>query len=142
MANWGLPLAALSDLKKDEEVISGTMTATLACYSWVSGSVRLSNCHSLLFSLPLVRRMVFMRFGRCPFRTSFDRAFSDQMQMSTAWKVQPRNPLLAACHLTNVAAQSTQGIRFLNYWHFGGKEQREQEREKASGPPPGTAQGV
>ncbi|KNZ77447.1 40S ribosomal protein S11 [Termitomyces sp. J132] len=40
VANWGLPLAALSDLRKDEEVISGTMTTALACYS-----------------------MVFMRFG-------------------------------------------------------------------------------
>jgi len=35
VANWGLPLAALADLKKDEEVISGTMTTALACYSMV-----------------------------------------------------------------------------------------------------------
>ena len=33
VANWGLPLAALADLRKDEEVISGTMTSALACYS-------------------------------------------------------------------------------------------------------------
>ncbi|KAJ3790977.1 hypothetical protein GGU11DRAFT_462250 [Lentinula aff. detonsa] len=33
LANWGLPLAALADLKKDEEVISGTMTTALTCYS-------------------------------------------------------------------------------------------------------------
>ncbi|KIK70966.1 hypothetical protein GYMLUDRAFT_210670 [Collybiopsis luxurians FD-317 M1] len=33
LANWGLPLAALADLSKDEEVISGTMTTALACYS-------------------------------------------------------------------------------------------------------------
>ncbi len=33
VANWGLPLAALADLKKDEEMISGTMTTALACYS-------------------------------------------------------------------------------------------------------------
>ncbi|CAG7847649.1 SubName: Full=Related to FMP37-Found in Mitochondrial Proteome {ECO:0000313/EMBL:CCA73541.1} [Serendipita indica DSM 11827] len=36
VANWGLPLAALSDLvNKDEEFISGTMTTALACYSMV-----------------------------------------------------------------------------------------------------------
>jgi hypothetical protein len=80
VANWGLPLAALSDLKKDEEFISGTMTTTLACYS-----------------------MVFMRF---------------------AWRVQPRNYLLFACHFTNAAAQSIQDVRFINYWHRGGREQR------------------
>ena len=27
VANWGLPLAALGDLKKDPEIISGKMTA-------------------------------------------------------------------------------------------------------------------
>ena len=27
VANWGLPLAALGDLKKDPEIISGNMTA-------------------------------------------------------------------------------------------------------------------
>jgi hypothetical protein len=36
VANFGLPLAAIADLRKDEEVISGTMTATLAFYSCVS----------------------------------------------------------------------------------------------------------
>jgi len=36
MANWGLPIAALTDLiNKDEEYISGTMTTTLALYSMV-----------------------------------------------------------------------------------------------------------
>ncbi|KIM21520.1 hypothetical protein M408DRAFT_102885 [Serendipita vermifera MAFF 305830] len=36
VANWGLPLAALSDLvNKDEEFISGTMTTALAAYSMV-----------------------------------------------------------------------------------------------------------
>ncbi|CAO1635513.1 unnamed protein product [Jaminaea pallidilutea] len=35
VANWGLPLAALADLKKDEDVISGSMTAALASYSIV-----------------------------------------------------------------------------------------------------------
>ncbi|KAF9518518.1 hypothetical protein BS47DRAFT_1289557 [Hydnum rufescens UP504] len=35
VANWGLPLAALSDLRKDEEIISGTMTTAMATYSMV-----------------------------------------------------------------------------------------------------------
>jgi len=80
VANWGLPLAAIADLKKDEEVISGSMTSALAAYS-----------------------MVFMRF---------------------AWKVDPRNYLLFACHVTNATAQLTQGYRFVNYWHLGGKDKR------------------
>ncbi|KAF8506680.1 hypothetical protein F5888DRAFT_1603199 [Russula emetica] len=93
VANWGLPLAAIADLKKDEEVISGTMTSALAAYS-----------------------MVFMRF---------------------AWKVEPRNYLLFACHVTNATAQITQGYRFVNYWHRGGKEKK--SIQVAS--PPGAAKG-
>merc|ERR1711974_187074 len=55
VANWGLPLAAITDIStKDETAISGVMTGALAAYS-----------------------MVFMRF---------------------AWRVQPRNVLLFACH--------------------------------------------
>ncbi|KZT30566.1 UPF0041-domain-containing protein [Neolentinus lepideus HHB14362 ss-1] len=83
VANWGLPLAAIADLKKDEDVISGPMTTALACYS-----------------------MVFMRF---------------------AWRVQPRNYLLFACHATNATAQSAQGVRFINYWYMGGKEKKNPE---------------
>lgn len=74
VANWGLPLAALGDLKRDPEIISGNMTAALALYS-----------------------LCFMRF---------------------AWKVQPRNLLLLSCHLTNEAAQLTQGVRFINYHYL------------------------
>ncbi|ETW87188.1 hypothetical protein HETIRDRAFT_243976, partial [Heterobasidion irregulare TC 32-1] len=81
VANWGLPLAALADLNKSEDVISGTMTGALAAYS-----------------------LVFMRF---------------------AWRVQPRNYLLFACHATNATAQTTQGVRFYNYWYNGGKEKQE-----------------
>ncbi|KAI0348085.1 UPF0041-domain-containing protein [Trametopsis cervina] len=81
VANWGLPLAALADLKKDEEVISGAMTTALATYS-----------------------LVFMRF---------------------AWRVQPRNYLLFACHATNSTAQTIQLARFTNYWYNGGKEKQD-----------------
>ncbi|ESO94803.1 hypothetical protein LOTGIDRAFT_117864 [Lottia gigantea] len=37
------------------------------------------------------------------------------MFMRFAWKVQPRNLLLFACHMTNVTAQVTQGTRFIKY---------------------------
>ena len=52
---------------------------------------------------PLTSRMVFMRF---------------------AWRVQPRNYLLFACHATNATAQLIQEGRFINYWYLGGKEAR------------------
>jgi len=42
--------------------------------------------------------------------------------MRFAWRVQPRNYLLFACHLTNTTAQLTQEARFINYWYLGGRE--------------------
>ncbi|XP_049871137.1 mitochondrial pyruvate carrier 1 isoform X2 [Pectinophora gossypiella] len=74
VANWGIPLAAIADLKKDPTFISGKMTAALTLYS-----------------------VMFMRF---------------------AWRVQPRNLLLLACHVTNTAAQTTQGGRFIKYHYL------------------------
>jgi len=71
IANWGIPIAALADIRKNPEIISGKMTLALCLYS-----------------------AVFMRF---------------------AWKVQPRNLLLFACHITNFTAQATQGTRFINH---------------------------
>ncbi|KYN04933.1 PREDICTED: mitochondrial pyruvate carrier 1-like [Cyphomyrmex costatus] len=47
--------------------------------------------------------------------------------MRFAWKVQPRNLLLFACHITNAGAQMTQGYRFLDY-HYG--QQKEPEQKK------------
>lgn len=35
VANWGLPLAAIADLQKSPELISGPMTSALAMYSAV-----------------------------------------------------------------------------------------------------------
>jgi hypothetical protein len=35
VANWGLPLAALSDMQRDESLISGVMSPTMAGYSCV-----------------------------------------------------------------------------------------------------------
>jgi len=71
VANWGLPIAAITDMKKSPEIISGRMTFALTCYS-----------------------LLFMRF---------------------AYKVQPRNWLLFACHLTNECAQLVQGSRLIKY---------------------------
>uniref|UniRef100_A0A8C5MH05 Mitochondrial pyruvate carrier n=1 Tax=Leptobrachium leishanense TaxID=445787 RepID=A0A8C5MH05_9ANUR len=71
VANWGLPIAAINDMKKSPEIISGRMTFALTCYS-----------------------LLFMRF---------------------AYKVQPRNWLLFACHFTNEAAQLIQGSRLIKY---------------------------
>lgn len=44
--------------------------------------------------------------------------------MRFAWRVQPRNYLLFACHATNATAQLIQEGRFINYWYLGGKEAR------------------
>ncbi|XP_067447676.1 mitochondrial pyruvate carrier 1 [Thunnus thynnus] len=71
VANWGLPIAAITDMKKSPEIISGRMTFALTCYS-----------------------LLFMRF---------------------AYKVQPRNWLLFACHATNETAQLIQGCRLIKY---------------------------
>ncbi|XP_044143908.1 mitochondrial pyruvate carrier 1 isoform X1 [Bufo gargarizans] len=71
VANWGLPIAAINDMKKSPDIISGRMTFALTCYS-----------------------LLFMRF---------------------AYKVQPRNWLLFACHLTNECAQLVQGGRLINF---------------------------
>lgn len=79
VANWGIPIAALADIRKDPQFISGKMTLALCLYS-----------------------IMFMRF---------------------AWKVQPQNMLLFACHFTNECAQVTQGVRFINYNYLGGSKE-------------------
>lgn len=48
-----------------------------------------------------------------------------------AWRVQPRNYLLFACHITNACAQSVQDVRFVKYWHYGGREEKLSLMEKA-----------
>lgn len=47
--------------------------------------------------------------------------------MRFAWRVIPRNYLLFACHATNAAAQTVQELRYINYWHFGGREKKHPE---------------
>ncbi|XP_071114575.1 mitochondrial pyruvate carrier 1-like [Haliotis cracherodii] len=52
VANWGLPLAALGDLKKDPEIISGKMTLALAIYSmlFMRFAIKVQPRNMLLFS--------------------------------------------------------------------------------------------
>jgi len=42
--------------------------------------------------------------------------------MRYALAVTPKNYLLFACHFINEGAQLTQGYRYLNWHHWGGKE--------------------
>ncbi len=49
---------------------------------------------------------------------------TQRLILSPAWRVQPRNYLLFACHTTNTLAQSVQDVRFLNYWYNGGREKK------------------
>lgn len=84
VANWGLPLAALMDVKDNPEKISGYMTPTLCVYSGL-----------------------FMRF---------------------AYKVQPRNGLLFACHFTNAFAQMVQLGRWTHYHYMLTPEEQVQTR--------------
>lgn len=36
--------------------------------------------------------------------------------------IQPKNYLLFGCHLINELSQLTQGYRYINWHHYGGKE--------------------
>ncbi|XP_065215110.1 mitochondrial pyruvate carrier 1 [Planococcus citri] len=49
------------------------------------------------------------------------------MFMRFAWKVQPRNMLLFACHATNEVAQLAQGARFIKYNLSDKKEEDKKE---------------
>jgi len=64
-----------------------------------------------------------MRFGKSRIRygTCFS---SSKLVLFIAWRVQPRNYLLFACHVTNATAQSLQGARFVNFWYNGGREKK------------------
>jgi hypothetical protein len=42
--------------------------------------------------------------------------------LGTAWRVQPRNYLLFACHATNASAQLLNDARFVRYWYMGGRD--------------------
>lgn len=48
--------------------------------------------------------------------------------MRYSMAVTPKNYLLFACHFVNFNAQATQGYRYINYWHMGGKEAQEKTK--------------
>ncbi|KAI6660338.1 Mitochondrial pyruvate carrier 1 [Oopsacas minuta] len=52
VANWGLPLAAIADMKRDPTMISGKMTAALAVYSmlFMRFAIKVQPRNWLLFS--------------------------------------------------------------------------------------------
>ncbi|XP_060525972.1 mitochondrial pyruvate carrier 1 [Cylas formicarius] len=54
------------------------------------------------------------------------------MFMRFAWKVQPRNMLLFACHFTNEGAQLVQFSRFANYHYFSKDEQETSDEKKVA----------
>jgi len=62
--------------------------------------------------------MVFMRFG------AYNVLLIGPSFIFAAWRVQPRNYLLFACHFTNATAQSINDARFVKYWHMGGREEK------------------
>lgn len=84
-------------------LISPSVHISSTCLYWIDifyGN-RLELIHYMLSFLALcLYSLVFMRF---------------------AWKVQPQNLLLFACHATNEAAQLTQGARFINYNYLSSK---------------------
>ncbi|KAK8197832.1 mitochondrial pyruvate carrier [Phyllosticta capitalensis] len=55
-SNFGIPLAAVMDTQKDPEIISGTMTAALTCYSavFMRYALAVSPKNYLLFGCHLV----------------------------------------------------------------------------------------
>jgi len=129
VANWGLPLAAIADLKKDEEVISGTMTSALAAYSYVS---------PVFCSDTLLIWFTEKKDGLHALRYVNSLSCIDMSTHSfSAWRVDPRNYLLFVCHATNTTAQLTQGYRFVDYWYRGGKERKALEAT----PSPDTVKG-
>ncbi|KAJ4344251.1 pyruvate transporter mpc1 [Ascochyta clinopodiicola] len=89
VSNFGIPIAAIADMSKDPEIISGRMTGALTLYSGT-----------------------FMRY---------------------AMAVSPANYLLFGCHAINFTSQLVQGYRYVNHFHFGGREAQLGEQAKAVG---------
>lgn len=50
--------------------------------------------------------------------------------MRYALAVTPKNYLLFGCHVVNFSAQLTQGYRYINHWHMGGKEKSLEAKAK------------
>ncbi|KAA8905754.1 hypothetical protein FN846DRAFT_734063 [Sphaerosporella brunnea] len=48
--------------------------------------------------------------------------------MRYSMAVTPRNYLLFGCHFVNECAQLAQGYRWVQYWHYGGREKKLAEK--------------
>ena len=78
---------------------------------------------------PAFNPSIFNQHGLHAFRcVVFQHLEISSIKVPSAWRVQPRNYLLFACHLTNTSAQLVQEARFVNYWYMGGKEAKEKEK--------------
>ena len=82
VANWGIPLAAFADMKKDPDIISPKMTVGQSSLNdWCCQYI------SLVLAALCIYSALFMRF---------------------AIRVRPQNSLLFACHFANETAQLIQ----------------------------------
>jgi len=52
--------------------------------------------------------------------------------MRYSMAVTPKNYLLLLCHIINEGSQLVQGGRYLQYWHFGGREKKLQSQPLAA----------
>lgn len=53
--------------------------------------------------------------------------------MRYSMAVTPKNYLLFGCHFVNECSQLVQGYRYINYFHMGGKEEKEAKLAKEAG---------
>merc|ERR1712137_7847 len=56
VANWGIPIAAIADIQKDPELISGKMTVALSLYSMVFMRFHGKSSPETFFFLPVILR--------------------------------------------------------------------------------------
>ncbi|KAK6489132.1 mitochondrial pyruvate carrier 1, partial [Huso huso] len=89
VANWGLPIAARNYMKKSLEIIVSYSGSNMV-WCWFI----LINTFCFDFTALCSYSLLFMRF---------------------AYKVQSRNWLLFACHITHEASQLIQGGRLVKY---------------------------
>lgn len=106
------------------------MTGALTCYSFVLTTVLV---------VPWLTPQPFSAWSSCDSVCKIvlaqDKHINSNTRSPPAWRVQPRNYLLFACHFTNASAQSINDARFIKYWYMGGREER-------LGIPPATKDGT
>ncbi|KAL8874669.1 MAG: hypothetical protein Q9174_000009 [Haloplaca sp. 1 TL-2023] len=121
-SNFGIPIAAIADMQKDPEL---SVLKPIAPPPPIS--------HTLPYALPnkpqvelhrnimnVTNAMVLPRIsGRMTAALTIYSGTFARYSMA----VTPKNYLLLACHTINFASQTTQGVRFLKYWNYGGREE-------------------